>query len=374
MEEQFIIETLDPRQWDRDILRRLLAVTGSAQDLLCRRAAAVKAAALGPLVYYRGLIEFSNICAKDCYYCGIRHGNAAVDRYTLTDAQILDAARFAIDNQYGSLVLQSGEQCSAVFVARITNLLRAIKKRSDPPLGITLSCGEQTREVYAEWRAAGAHRYLLRIETANPSLYQRLHPDDGRHRFDRRLECLRDLRTLGYQTGTGVMIGLPGQSVDDLAGDLLFMRDFDVDMVGMGPYIEHAQTPLTQWPDPLLPRPQRLDLALKMIALLRLMMPDINIAATTAMQTIDPRGREKALQSGANVVMPNITPRLYRRAYALYEDKPCQDEDAADCLGCLQRRIEGVGQQVGYGQWGDSRHFFKRQGPAPEGDGQAMCS
>ncbi|HSW67752.1 MAG TPA: hypothetical protein VLH16_04160, partial [Bacteroidales bacterium] len=245
---------------------------------------------------------------------------------------------------------------------KIGRLLSQIKQLSGGLLGITLSMGEQSRDTFRYWFECGAHRYLLRIETSNRELYSRLHPGNALHSFDERLKALYMLRETGYQVGTGVMIGLPFQTVEHLADDLIFFRDFDVDMVGMGPYIEHENTPLHAFSNQLLPRIERFNLSLKMVAILRIMMNDINIAATTAMQAIDPQGREKALLTGANVIMPNLTPVKYRENYLLYEDKPCIDEDADECKSCLEARIRMAGGEIGYGEWGDSIHFVERTG------------
>ncbi len=228
-------------------------------------------------------------------------------------------------------------------------------------LGVTISLGEQKDDVYREWFDAGAHRYLLRIEASDNELYRKLHPS-AMHSFERRLKCLRSLQSIGYQTGTGVMIGLPFQTLENLADDLLFMKDFDIDMVGMGPYIEHANTPLAAHSSTLLPLSERFDLSLKMIAVLRILMKDINIAAATALQAIDPLGREKAIKIGANIIMPNITPGVYRDNYALYENKPCTDDAAEDCKSCLEARLHLADADIGYNEWGDSKHYFKRTG------------
>jgi len=343
-----------------DIVTLLKAEGDDMLDLF-RESTKVKHHTSGNKVYYRGLIEFSNICEKNCYYCGIRKGNKEVKRYNLSDREILDAALFAHTNNYGSIVLQSGELSNKAFTRRITKLLKEIKKLSDGRLGITISLGEQTEEVYREWFDAGAHRYLLRIEASNPDLYSKLHPNDDLHNYHNRLDCLRILRKVGYQTGTGVMIGLPFQTYEDLAGDLLFMKNIDIDMVGMGPYIEHANTPLIQYKTELLPLKTRFELSLKMVALLRILMKDINIAASTALQAIDPLGREKAIQIGANVIMPNITPGAYRDSYNLYENKPCTDDSADDCKSCLEARLNMVDAEPAYGEWGDSKHYFARQ-------------
>ncbi len=353
-------EILEDGKLGREEIITLLEATGEDKQLLFKRANEIKLQELGNLVHFRGLVEFSNICGKDCYYCGIRKSNREVHRYNVSDEQILDAARFAHMNAYGSFVMQAGELESPAFTLRVENLLKEIKILSKGELGITLSLGEQTEEVLERWFTAGAHRYLLRIESSNPELYQRYHPSDTLHDYARRLTSLKTLQRIGYQTGTGVMIGLPFQSTGDLADDLLFMKHFDIDMVGMGPYIEHQHTPLFQFRSELLPIQERFDLTLKMIATLRIMMKDINIAAATAMQAIDPLGREKAVKVGANIIMPNITPGKFRNDYALYENKPCVDEEPEECKNCLDVRIQLADGEIGYNEWGDSKHFHKR--------------
>lgn len=338
----------------------LLKAEGDELKELYAFASKVKEKYVGKIVYFRGLIEFSNICNKNCYYCGIRKDNKNVQRYNLSDEEILKAAEFAYVNRYGSIVLQGGELSNNTFTKRIEHLLKQIKQLSDNKLGITLSIGEQTPDTYKRWFDAGAHRYLLRIESSNRNLYYKLHPDDATHSFDRRLQALADLKEAGYHVGTGVMIGLPYQTIEDLADDLLFMKQLDIDMCGMGPYIEHAHTPLWDLRHLLLPLETRFKLALKMIAILRILMKDINIASATALQAIDPSGREKALMIGANIIMPNITPGMYRNDYKLYENKPCVDEEADDCKNCLEARIHLTGNKIGYDGWGDSSHFKNR--------------
>lgn len=340
----------------------LLKSEGEERNELFRKARETRDSVLGNKVYFRGLIEFSNQCAKDCLYCGIRKSNQNVVRYDVSNAEILDACRFAWENRFGSVVLQSGEISSPAFVKRVDHLLKEIKKLSNNELGITLSCGEQSRETYLRWFESGAHRFLLRIEATNRDLYRKIHPDNDFHSFVRRIEALHLLRETGYQVGTGVMIGLPFQTYEDLAGDLLFFKQLDIDMCGMGPYIEHEDTLLYEYHHLLMPREERFDLALRMIAVLRLLMPDINIAAATALQAIDPAGREKAIAIGANIIMPNLTPTAYRKEYQLYEDKPCLDEDAELCRNCLEARIHLAGSEIGYNQWGDSKHFSNRMG------------
>jgi len=358
MEE--IDRLLGKSEFSHEDLVFLLGSMEGDRKALFAKAKAVKAEYVGNKVYFRGLIEYSNYCKKNCYYCGIRAGNSRYARYCMTDEEVLEAAMYAYDNNYASIVIQSGEQTNKRFISKIESILKQIHERTSGKMHVTLSLGEQSEETYLRWRTAGAHRYLLRIEVSNPDLYRKLHPDNKGHDYERRLEALRTLRKTGYQVGTGVMIGLPWQTLSDLADDLLFFRDFDIDMAGMGPYIEHTDTPLYRFRDQLMPLKERFDLALKMVALLRIMMKDINIAATTAMQTIDPQGREKALLVGANVIMPNLTPVKYRQDYLLYENKPCLDEEAEECKSCLEARIHMAGDTIGYGEWGDSKHYGQR--------------
>lgn len=348
---------------ERSQIIELLRAEGPGQEELFRRARETRDAVLGNSVYFRGLVEFSNVCAKDCFYCGIRKSNHRVIRYDIPDDEILDACRYAWENGFGSVVLQSGELSSPIFVKRVDHLLQEIKALSNNELGITLSCGEQTRDTYLRWFESGAHRYLLRIEATNPDLYARIHPDDGLHSYRRRLDSINLLKETGYQVGTGVMIGLPFQTMDDLAGDLLFFREMDIDMCGMGPYVEHEDTPLYKFHDMLAPKRDRFNLALKMIAVLRLLMPDINIAAATALQAIDPDGREKGLSAGANVIMPNLTPTRFRDGYLLYENKPGLDQDAELTTQHLKETIREAGCRLGLGEWGDSKHFARRINP-----------
>ena len=316
-------------------------------DALMSRAYAVKARVWGKRVALRGLVEISNICAKNCLYCGIRRGNTKTVRYRMSEDEVFAAVAWAAENRYGSVVLQSGEvadEANALFVERI---LKRVRAELGDSLGITLSLGEQPDDVYRRWLDAGANRYLLRIETSDPVIYARIHP--AGHSWQARRQCLRSLRRLGYITGTGVMIGLPGQDEDSLAHDIAFFRDEGVDMVGMGPYIAHPDTPLAA-EAPRLGRERLLELSLRMIAAVRLAIPDANIASTTALQAIDPEGREKGLLAGANVIMPNITPQKYRGEYLLYPGKPCVGEDSELCRGCLERRVKSIGEEIAWGE------------------------
>lgn len=352
---------LNKESFSKEDIVLLLSSSGEDRTLLFNKSSEIKQKYIGNKVWFRGLIEFSNVCGKDCFYCGIRKGNKNLKRYNLSDNEILTAAQFAYENRYGSIALQSGELESSAVTSRIDNLLHKIKELSNGELGVTLSVGEQEPEVYRKWFEAGAHRYLLRVESTNRDLYSKIHPDNKKHDFQRRLDCLKSLQEIGYQTGTGVMIGLPFQTFNDLAGDLIFMRDFNIDMCGMGPYIEHADTPLIKYAGTLLPLKERFDLTLKMIAILRIMMKDINIVAATALQAIDPIGREKAVKIGANILMPNITPGKYRDSYKLYDNKPCTDDSAEDCQSCLEARVSLADAEVIYGEWGDSKHYERRR-------------
>lgn len=356
-----INEILEKEAFDRQDIITLLNSNFEERNVLYKYAHAIKEKYVGRKTYFRGLIEFSNICSKNCLYCGIRHGNKNLERYNLNDEEILDAAKFAIDNHYASIVLQGGEIESKKYTERIESLILKMMNLGTEKPGITLSLGEQNYDTYKKWFDAGARRYLLRIETSNRDLYQTLHPNDVHHSFDRRLDCLKMLKEIGYQVGTGVMVGFPGQNIENLTDDLLFMQEIDIDMCGMGPYLEHKDTPLFDRNNELIPESERFNLTLKMIAILRIMLKDINIAASTAMQSIDKFGREKALKAGANIIMPNVTPGQFRDYYKLYENKPCTDEEAEDCLNCMEARITIAGDEIGLNEYGDSIHYKKRQ-------------
>ena len=321
----------------------------------------------GDGVYLRGLVEASNACACDCLYCGIRKSNKAVHRYTLSADDIVACARQCSEYGYGSMVIQSGERADNKFIDLIAGVVERIKaqtrtEQQPDGLGITLCIGQQSHETYKRLYDAGAHRYLLRIETTNPELFARIHPSD--QSFASRVDCLGMLREIGYQVGTGVMIGLPGQTLGNLADDILFFARHDIDMIGMGPFIPHPDTPLGD--APCLDVPDRVRLALLMIAATRLKLRDVNIASTTALQALDPVGREKGLKFGANVIMPQMSPQDVRSDYQLYPGKPCLDENAKECQSCLNMRIEFAGRKIGYHAWGDSLHARRRRESADE--------
>jgi len=329
------------------------------------RALDIMRAHVGNEVYYRGIIELSNLCASDCLYCGIRRSNRAVARFTLEEDEVLDSARWCAEAGYGSVVLQAGERREPSFLDFVERLVVRIREESvsdalPQGLGITLSLGEQTLETYRRWRSAGAHRYLLRIETTDSELFGRIHPPG--QTLETRKQALADLATAGFQVGTGVMIGIPGQTRAMLAEDIRFFQGHPVDMIGMGPWLVHPDTPMHDWVQPLA-REELLQLALNMIAVVRLACPDVNIAATTALQAMVPDGRERGLSYGANVTMPNLTPVHARAHYRLYDGKPCLDEGREECRGCLLGRVESVGRTVALNQWGDAPHFARRNQP-----------
>ena len=334
----------------------------------------VKVREIGRKAYFRGLLEISNRCRKNCFYCGIRAGNDRVERFDMTREEVLGMAQWAYDNQYGSVTLQSGERNDPAFVEFIDDLLVQIKKIGGGRLGVTLSLGEQTDEIYRKWYDLGAHRYLLRIEASNPALYKKMHPDNAVHSYETRIDRIKALKRLGYQLGTGVMIGLPGQTEEDLADDILFFERIDADMIGMGPYVVHQDTPTGRevmekgqnGPEDI---KRRMTMGLKMIAMTRLYLKNVNIASTTALQALDPSGRELGLKAGGNILMPIITAGEYKTKYLLYDNKPGVEDDEGKIRDSLTERVRAIGEEVGLGQWGDSPHALKaKPGPPPSGE------
>jgi len=281
---------------------------------------------VGDEVHLRGLIEFSNHCVRRCGYCGLRNDNLKISRYRMSKSEIIDCARLAVEYGYGTVVLQSGEDYG-VTRDWIADVVRTIK--AETSLAVTLSLGERSRDDLAAWRIAGTDRYLLRFETSNPELFDRIHPSLPGRRSDR-IAILRTLRELGYEVGSGVMIGIPGQTFDDLANDIELFRTLDLDMIGVGPYIAHPDTPLGQNSPPAGEQvPNSEEMTYKVVALTRIVCPKANIPSTTALATLNlANGRELGLCRGANVVMPNLTPVQYRDKYEIYPAKACIRETA----------------------------------------------
>lgn len=353
----------------RELTQLLNLEDPAEQQALFDAAYRVKLRHVGPWVRLRGLIEMSNFCVRDCYYCGIRKSNRRINRFELSFDEILAAAKNALGFGYGSIVLQSGERSDPAFVEFVESVTAAICALPGCA-GITLSCGEQTMETYRRWRRAGAERYLLRIESSNPRIFRSIHPADAS--FDDRVAALHRLRECDYQVGTGVMIGLPGQSGADLADDIEFFHRLDIDMIGMGPWLPHHDAPLRDV-EPETPERarKRFELGLRMIASTRLQLQDVNIASTTALQALDPRGRELGLRAGANVIMPNAGGIEHRADYTLYDNKPGLDENAAETRLALERSIAEIGEKIAYDVAGTSPHYLKRQSgqekqPSPE--------
>jgi biotin synthase len=332
-----------------EILQWLREHRPSALQDLFARADLVRKQSVGDAVHLRGLIEISSHCRRDCMYCGLRRANRSLTRYRMTCDEILDCARDAVTLGYGTVVMQAGED-DALTGDWIADIVRSIKRET--PLAITLSLGERNETDLRLWREVGADRYLLRFETSDLDLFRTIHPLRHPGSPDR-VTLLRRIKQLGYEAGGGVMVGIPGQSFESLANDVLAFRDLDLDMIGIGPYIPHPATPLGSGrlrppinPDQQVPATE--DMVYKMIALARLVCPTANIPSTTALATINKtHGRKQGLGVGANVVMPNLTPVKYRALYQIYPAKACIDESAADCNECLRGQINSLGRFAG---------------------------
>ncbi|MDR0531455.1 MAG: [FeFe] hydrogenase H-cluster radical SAM maturase HydE [Oscillospiraceae bacterium] len=321
----------------REELRELLSHHSDEDSAyLFYKARAARERVYGKAVYLRGLIEFSSHCKNDCYYCGLRRSNANAARYRLSQAEILDCCAQGYALGFRTFVLQSGED-PYYHDARMAAIVLEIRQ-TYPDCAITLSLGERSRESLQALFDAGADRYLLRHETANAAHYARLHPPELR--LSSRVECLRDLRDIGYQVGCGFMVGSPGQTIDCLLDDLAFLAEFQPDMVGIGPFLPHKETPFAN------ERAGSVETTLFLLGIIRLLLPRVLLPATTALGTASPLGREKGLLAGANVIMPNLSPVAVRKKYMLYDGKICTGEEAAECRNCLQRRVESVGCSI----------------------------
>jgi len=354
-------DLLECENYNGEEIKFLLELTNPSEtNKLYKKAYRVKERYIGRKTYFRGLIELSNVCEKDCLYCGIR-ASGEVGRFTIPKDEVLALAKWAHENRYGSITIQAGERTDAFFVDYITDLIKSIKSLSDGELGITLSLGEQSPDVYKQWREAGAHRYLLRIETSNKGLFNIIHETTD-NMFEKRIKNIESLIKTGFQTGTGVMIGLPNQTTEDLANDILFFKKMDIGMIGMGPYVIAEGTPLGDMAlamglDTEAEKKRRLTLALNMIAVTRLVLGNVNIASATALHALDPKGREKALRAGANILMPVLTLPQYKRRYTLYDGKPGLDDDAMAIKNKLVHIVESAGDTVGFGELGDAPKY-----------------
>lgn len=312
------------------------------QSALFEQADKVRKQYVGDEVHLRGLIEFSNICRNNCLYCGIRSGNKEAQRYRMEPEEIIATAKQAANMGLKTVVMQSGEDMY-YNTDRMCHIISEIKKFD---VAITLSIGERSYEEYKAFREAGADRYLMRIETTDKDLYHKLDPNMS---WQNRYDCLMMIKELGYELGSGIMVGLPNQSVESIAEDLIFLKDIEVDMSGIGPFIPHPQTPLSK------EQGGSLNLALRTMAVMRLLLPDINIPATTAMETLHPQGRIMALQAGANVVMPNVNSGEYRKLYQLYPGKNNADVATVHAQSDIGQKISSIGRKIGQGYGGHKK-------------------
>ena len=344
-----------------DILSWLVETDPTRLEALWREADRVRKEHMGDEVHLRGLIEISNHCLRQCHYCGLRAGNRNITRFRMTVDEILACASQAQAHGYGTVVLQAGED-ESLTQDGIAETIWRIKQETG--LAISLSLGERSVDELRVWREAGADRYLLRFETSNTELFARMHPPrPGRH--PSRIQLLRELGSLGYEVGSGVMIGIPGQSYADLVNDLLLFRELNLDMIGVGPFISHPATPLgrAEVSTPASQAPASELMTYKVLAIARLLCPDANIPSTTALATLNlAEGRELGLQRGANVVMPNLTPPQYRVLYEIYPAKACIRETADSCNRCIIGRIQRIGRSVGQGAGASPQYLRRRRG------------
>jgi biotin synthase len=315
-------------------------------EYLFEKARAVRIRNYGHDVYIRGLIEFTNYCKNDCYYCGIRSSNREAERYRLTREQILECCFTGYSLGFRTFVLQGGED--GYFTDdRMVDIISSIKAQY-PDCAITLSIGERSYESYNAFFDAGAERYLLRHETADAGHYRKLHPENLS--LENRKQCLYNLKEIGYQVGCGFMVGSPYQTTDCLVEDLMFIKELSPHMVGIGPFIPHHATPFAG------KDAGTLDLTLFLLGIIRLMLPSVLLPATTALGTIHPRGRELGILAGANVVMPNLTPKIARQKYLLYDNKICTGDEAAECRYCIEKRLKSIGYRIAVSR-GDHKYF-----------------
>lgn len=333
-------------QFTRDEIIEILN-DDSKNDWLFTLADKVRHDYVGDEVHLRGLIEFSNVCKRQCKYCGLRSENKVIDRYRIEPSDIIKYAENAVKMGYKTIVLQSGED-EYYSVDKICEIIKGIKALD---VALTLSIGEKSYDEYKAFKDTGADRYLIRIETTDRNLYKTMHPNMD---IDNRFRCLEDIKSLGYEVGTGCLVGLPNQTIESLADDILFFKKLGADMVGIGPFIPHPQTPLADADT------GNFGIALKVMALTRLILPEINIPATTAMETLNANGRIIALKSGANVVMPNVTTTEYRAKYEIYPNKICINENPEQCRNCIGAKIKSIGRTISQ-NYGKSRHFRSKQ-------------
>ena len=316
---------------------------------LFNKAYQTKIKEVGKFIYLRALIELSNICQKNCYYCGLRKDNLQLSRYLLPEKEVKNIIDSLNRKNFASFLIQAGERQDKIFIEYISQIIEYAQKISNGNFAIVLSLGEQKKEVYKKWFELGASRYLLRIETSNANLYKKIHPSD--HSFSKRLQALQELKKIGYQLGTGIMVGFAGQTIEDIAKDILFFKNLNVDMLGLGPYIKSKNTPMENL---LSKEKENFKLTLKVIAICRILLKDINITSSTALQAIDKKGYLKGLLAGANVIMPNFTPTNYKENYSIYEKKNIVKDEVFAYNKILS-------EEIVYKEKGDPKHYLKRK-------------
>ena len=346
--EKLIDKFIEKHQLEKEEYIELFSdTTEEMQKRLKEEAVRVRKLHYGNKVYVRGLIEFTNYCKNNCYYCGIRGGNKQIERYRLSEEEIMACCKNGHALGIRTFVLQGGED--GYFTdEKMERIVKKIKENYSD-CAITLSIGERSLESYKRLKAAGADRYLLRHETAEKKHYGQLHPEEMK--LEHRMECLFQLKELGYQVGAGFMVGSPGQTPETLAEDFLFLKKLSPQMVGIGPFVPHHETPFAE------KEKGSVDQTLLLLSMIRILLPKVLLPATTALGTLDPKGREKGLQAGANVVMPNLSPVMVRKKYELYDAKICTGEEAVECIPCLERRIQYAGYEMAR-ERGDAKDFF----------------
>jgi biotin synthase len=352
---------LEKETLNREDLVYLLTTRDKSERMqIFRKAAAVRERYVKNNIYLKGLIEFSNRCANNCYYCGIRGDNESVNRYTLPAEEVIETARHAFHSGYGTVLIQSGERRDTVFTNQVCDLLRQIKMLSNNKLGITLNCGVQSDKVYREWFDWGAHSYILGMATFSEELYGKLHPLKGTDTLASKMDRLAALKRIGYHTGAALLVGLPFQTADELAGEIIRCRDIDLDLVCLDSYIPHDQTPLAVYRDELAPSRERFELAQRMIALARIVLKDVNIIPGLSLDAIHPSGRAIGIISGANILLPNLTPCRSSEQFELFNDKELLN-DYADCTVVeIIEKVRPYELEIIYEDWGDSPHFRNR--------------
>lgn len=348
MTNQALLEQLAAERHLTQAQWRQLFATYTPEDLdqAVKMARDIAVANFGKTIYFRGIVEFTNFCRNDCYYCGIRCGNHSVARYRLETEDILRCCQEGYDSGFRTFVLQGGED-DYFTDERMCAIVRAIKERW-PDCAVTLSLGERSRESYQTLFDAGADRYLLRHETADPAHYALLHPP--RQTLENRLRCLRDLKNIGYQTGCGIMVGTPGQTPETLARDMLFMQELKPEMIGVGPFLPHRDTPFRG------EKPGSVELTLFVLALCRIMLPRVLLPATTALGTAEGDGRQRGVLAGCNIIMPNLSPLAVRKKYMLYDNKAGMDLTAEQGVALLRRQMEEIGYEVVVGRGDFQNH------------------